>query len=358
MDNIAAVVDFFFLMCYAFVNIVCAMHSILGAPNWRPRYRYYHWSLALLGAALCFFIMFSTHWDYAIISLLLCLIIYKYVEFKGARSEWGSGFRGLALSTAQYSIMKIDENENAKNWRPQILVLHSMPWTDDQLDLRFTNLCHLASQLKAGKGLTMLVSFVRGNSSLDADLEQAAKVKNRMSLIMKDVNIKGFPKVILYNEDQIKGCVNTLIQSIGIGSLKPNTLLLSWPINDSGSGGAMTMEYNTFIDKLLVGSAHGMALIVAKGITDFPNKRLKSSIPPANSSKIDVYWIVKDGGLCLLIGYLLKQNRVWRNCKLRIIAVAGSDENNVQIKARLSDYLYKLRIKADIFVCLLTIKKN
>lgn len=115
-----AVVDFFFLMCYAFVNIVCAMHSILGAPNWRPRYVYYHWSLALLGAVLCFFIMFSTHWDYAIISLVLCLVIYKYVEYKGARSEWGSGLRGLALSTAQYSIMKIDENESAKSWRPQV----------------------------------------------------------------------------------------------------------------------------------------------------------------------------------------------------------------------------------------------
>jgi potassium/chloride transporter 4/5/6 len=38
MDSIAAVVDFFFLMCYAFVNFICALHSILGAPNWRPRY--------------------------------------------------------------------------------------------------------------------------------------------------------------------------------------------------------------------------------------------------------------------------------------------------------------------------------
>lgn len=43
MDQIAAVVDFFFLMCYAFVNLICALHSILGAPNWRPRFRYYHW---------------------------------------------------------------------------------------------------------------------------------------------------------------------------------------------------------------------------------------------------------------------------------------------------------------------------
>ncbi|KAI6239615.1 Amino acid permease-associated region domain containing protein [Aphelenchoides fujianensis] len=348
MDSIAAVVDFFFLMCYAFVNIVCAMHSILGAPNWRPRYKYYHWSLALLGAALCFFIMFSTHWDYAIISLLLCLIIYKYVEFKGAKTEWGDGFRGLALSTAQYSIMRIDENETAKNWRPQILVMHSMPWSEDQMDLRFTNLCHLASQLKAGKGLTFVVSFVRGDSCLQKDCDNAVKIKDRMEFIMNDTRIKGFPKVVLYSENQIRGCVNTLIQSIGIGGLKPNTLLLSWPLTDySTEDGAATMEYNTFIDKLLVGSAHGMALIVAKGITDFPNRKLPS-LP--HGSKVDVYWIIKDGGLCVLIAYLLKQNRVWRNCKIRIIAIAGMNENNVRIKQELQDYLYKLRVKADILV--------
>lgn len=43
VDSIAAVLDFFFLMCYAFVNLICALHSLLGAPNWRPRFRYYHW---------------------------------------------------------------------------------------------------------------------------------------------------------------------------------------------------------------------------------------------------------------------------------------------------------------------------
>lgn len=43
MDSIAEVVDFFFLMCYAFVNIICFMHSVMGAPNWRPRFVYYHW---------------------------------------------------------------------------------------------------------------------------------------------------------------------------------------------------------------------------------------------------------------------------------------------------------------------------
>lgn len=35
-----------------------------------------------------------------------------------AKKEWGDGLRGLALSTAQYSLLKAEENKmNAKNWR-------------------------------------------------------------------------------------------------------------------------------------------------------------------------------------------------------------------------------------------------
>lgn len=33
----------FFLMCYMFVNLACAVQTLLRAPNWRPRFKYYHW---------------------------------------------------------------------------------------------------------------------------------------------------------------------------------------------------------------------------------------------------------------------------------------------------------------------------
>lgn len=33
----------FFLMCYMFVNLACAVQTLLRTPNWRPRFRYYHW---------------------------------------------------------------------------------------------------------------------------------------------------------------------------------------------------------------------------------------------------------------------------------------------------------------------------
>ncbi|KAI3410084.1 hypothetical protein GPALN_006446 [Globodera pallida] len=342
MDNIAAVLDFFFLMCYAFVNIICALHSLLASPNWRPHYHYYHWSLSVLGALLCFFIMFATHWYYALVAIVLCFLIYKYTEWKGAKKAWGDGIRGLALSTAQYSLMRIPEKDpHAKNWRPQLLIIFLMHRTKE--DLRYSNLLKFASQLKAGKGLTMMVSFLRGNPSNKKDMEAAQEVKKQMETDMGEMGLRGFAKALWYEEDQVIGSLNTLIQSIGIGGLKPNTLLLSWPIKEAGEDEASDSEYRTFTDKLLAGAISGMALLVAKGITEFPsNVKL--------NGYLDVYWIVRDGGLCVLITFLLKQSSVWRNCKIRIVAVARPKENSVQLKKSLHDYVYQLRIEAEILV--------
>ena len=43
VDYLAPLLAMFFLMCYAFVNLACAFQTLLRTPNWRPRFKYYHW---------------------------------------------------------------------------------------------------------------------------------------------------------------------------------------------------------------------------------------------------------------------------------------------------------------------------
>ena len=70
-------------MCYGLVNFACALQTLLKAPSWRPRYKFYHWSLSLLGVVLCLSIMFIIKWYYAIVAIILGVFVYKYVEWKG-----------------------------------------------------------------------------------------------------------------------------------------------------------------------------------------------------------------------------------------------------------------------------------
>ena len=73
----------FFLMCYGFVNLACALQTLLKAPSWRPRFKYYHWTLSLLGVILNLALSFIAGWYYALSAFAVAAFIYKYVEYKG-----------------------------------------------------------------------------------------------------------------------------------------------------------------------------------------------------------------------------------------------------------------------------------
>lgn len=53
LDLITPTITMFFLLCYAGVNLSCFLLDLLDAPSWRPRWKFHHWSLSLLGALLC-----------------------------------------------------------------------------------------------------------------------------------------------------------------------------------------------------------------------------------------------------------------------------------------------------------------
>ena len=63
-------------------------------------------------------------------------------------------------------------------------------------------------------------------------------------------------------------------------------------------------------------SSAGLALLVLKGINQFPEPDVKVK------GTIDVWWIVHDGGLLMLLPFLLTREKPWKNCKLRIFTVA------------------------------------
>ncbi|PFX32292.1 TBC1 domain family member 31 [Stylophora pistillata] len=162
LDSVAPIITMFFLMCYGVVNLACVLQSLLKTPNWRPpRFKYYHWCSSFLGMWLCLAVMFISSWYYALVAMILAAAIYKYIEFQGAKIEWGDGFRGLALSAARYSLMRLEEGPpHTKNWRPQILVLCPLK---SNLEPEFRRLLSLASQLKHGRGLTMVGSILEGD---------------------------------------------------------------------------------------------------------------------------------------------------------------------------------------------------
>ena len=99
-----------------------------------------------------------------------------------------------------------------------------------------------------------------------------------------------------------------------------------------------------WIGTIAIAEARQCAVIVPKNIDNFPdNKQIQDGT-------IDIWWIIHDGGLLFLIAFLLKRNKVWSKCRIRLFTVAQLEDNSVEMKKELEQYMYQLRIEAEVDV--------
>jgi potassium/chloride transporter 4/5/6 len=123
-----------------------------------------------MGVLICISIMFIASWYFALVAMLVAIVIYKFIEYKGykeiffyseiffliilrAEKEWGDGIRGLSMSAARYALFRVDESQpHTKNWRPQLLAFLNAHKNedDDTFTLRHPRLLNFLYQLKAG----------------------------------------------------------------------------------------------------------------------------------------------------------------------------------------------------------------
>uniref|UniRef100_A0A665VG92 Solute carrier family 12 member 6 n=1 Tax=Echeneis naucrates TaxID=173247 RepID=A0A665VG92_ECHNA len=315
LDLVAPILTMFFLMCYLFVNLACALQTLLRTPNWRPRFSYYHWTLSFLGMTICLALMFISSWYYAIVAMVIAGMIYKYIEYHGAEKEWGDGIRGLSLSAARYALLRLEEGPpHTKNWRPQLLVLLKL---DEDAHVKSPRLLTFASQLKAGKGLTIVGTVVSGNFLHSYGEALAAE------------QVGDYLYKVTVATDFHHSLNFTVLQA------SVSALWLRSPVKTHRPG-KHTVRVTT--------AAH-LALLVPKNISLFP-----SNSEPCTEGYIDVWWIVHDGGMLMLLPFLLRQHKVWRKCGMRIFTVAQMEDNSIQMKKDLATFLYHLRIEAEVEV--------
>uniref|UniRef100_A0A668AGC0 Solute carrier family 12 member 7 n=1 Tax=Myripristis murdjan TaxID=586833 RepID=A0A668AGC0_9TELE len=337
LDAVAPILSMFFLMCYLFVNLACAVQTLLRTPNWRPRFKYYHWALSFLGMSLCLSLMFISSWYYAILAMGIAGCIYKYIEYRGAEKEWGDGIRGLSLNAARYALIRLEEAPpHTKNWRPQLLVLLNV---DADQVVKHPRLLSFTTQLKAGKGLTIVGNVLEG-TYLTKDAE-AKRAEQNIKSAMSAERTKGFCHVVV--SSNLRDGFSHLIQSAGLGGMKHNSVLMAWPGTWKQSNDPQS--WKNFIETVRETTAAHQALLVAKNVDSFPTNQDR-----LGEGTIDVWWVVHDGGMLMLLPFLLRQHKVWRKCKMRIFTVAQMDDNSIQMKKDLQMFLYHLRLDAEVEV--------
>uniref|UniRef100_A0A672JXA0 Solute carrier family 12 member 2 n=1 Tax=Sinocyclocheilus grahami TaxID=75366 RepID=A0A672JXA0_SINGR len=379
LNIIAPIISNFFLASYALINFSVFHASMANSPGWRPSFKYYNKWVSLAGAVLCCVVMFVINWWAALLTNVIVLALYIYVSYKKPDVNWGSSTQALMYNKAlTHSLHLTGVEDHIKNFRPQCLVMSGYPNSRPAL-------LYLVHAFTKNVGL-MVCGHVR-TGFRRPNYKDMMNEQVRYQRWLLKTQIKAFYTPVF--ADDLRQGAQYLLQTTGLGRLKPNTLVFGFKNNWRDGEmkdvetyintihDAFDLQFGVVLLRLKEGldishiqdeiltsqvKAPGMKdLLVSINIKDFDSdsskpsskstscqssplifrgqkimtytKKLPMQLSPADEKlltasqqfqkkqskgTIDVWWLFDDGGLTLLIPYLLTNKNKWRDCKIRV----------------------------------------
>ncbi|PKU48118.1 solute carrier family 12 member 1 [Limosa lapponica baueri] len=421
LNTIAPIISNFFLASYALINFSCFHASYAKSPGWRPAFSYYNMWVSLFGAVLCCGVMFVINWWAALITYAIELFLYIYVTYKKPEVNWGSSTQALYYINALDSALALTTVEDhVKNFRPQCIALTGAPMIRPALlDITHTftknnGLC-ICCEVYTGPRKLCVKEMNSGMAK-----KQAWLTKNKRKAFYAAVAADSFRDgvksllqasglgrmkpntlVIGFKKDwrnatatQVENYVGVIhdafdfelgmiIVRISQGfdisqvlqvqeeleKLEQERLALEATIKEndfeegkSGICGFFRKANMLNISKHETKKESTINTIQSMHVGEFNQKLLEASTQfkkKQGKGTIDIWWLFDDGGLTILIPYILTIRKKWKNCKLRIFT--GGKVNRIEEeKLGMASLLSKFRIKfADInIICDINIKPS
>jgi len=379
LNTIGSLASNFFLAAYALMNFSVFHSSMTKSPGWRPSFKFYNKWLSLLGAIACVALMFLMDWRIAIGTVAITAILYSFMLYLKPEVSWGSSAEALVFVNALNNSYSLNEQqEHVKTYRPKVLLLSGNP-------------AHRLPLVDFGNLLTKKMSLLICAHILD---ENQAADMNTMKLNvgswLKDHGIKSFYSVSC-NKSMSEG-VRNAVSLTGLGKLSPNMILMGYS-NEKENLDVIQQYYEiltvAFEQKLAVGilrlkNGTDYSSVVASEETiineeideeeeENQTKKKKSTkkskkveaiyrgkdgkLLPKNIiddiqhfrakrrvGNIDVWWLYDDGGLTLLLPYILKTRKQFASCKLRVFSLANRADDFDRETRNLATLLAKFRI--------------
>ncbi len=317
LNLIAPVLTMFFLTTYLVLNVVAWIEGVLKSPSFRPTFRI-PWILSLLGAVGCLWVMFLINAAATVVAALIVLGIYIWLQRRAMTVAWGDVRSGIWMALLRLGVLQIRPEVDTKNWRPHMLVLSREP-------LRRSCLVQLADALTHNRGLLTVASVL----PQELAEEDAAAVQEK---VMREYfSQQGIPALVraLPAPDPFEGAWQ-LVQTYGLGPLVPNTVM----VGDSSE--PTTYEKYCHLIVRIHQAQRNVVILRENRQRGLGSRR-----------QIDVWWggLEANGGLMLLLAYLISQDFSWTQAQVYLKLVAPDEPKADVARKQIRRLLEQLRLQ-------------
>lgn len=316
LNAIAPILTMFFLTTYGVLNVTAGIERLLESPSFRPKYKV-HWIFSFIGAIACFIVMFLINAIATILAIFFIVIIYVWLRRQRLKTTWGDVRSGMLLQVARYALLRLDTKSNPKSWRPNILVFSGMP-------TKRWHLIDFSYGLVQEKGLITVATILPEKK---VSQEKISDYEKQISDYLNDKNIRTLVRVTR-SDNPFTGAMQ-LVNSYGLGSLMPNTILLG----DT----EVVNHYDSYCQMIVhfYKSKRNVIILQNDFMLNYPNKK-----------RVDLWWggLKGNGGLMMILGYLMKNSPHWQNVEICIKMVVQTEEAAKGANTNLINLLKDMRV--------------
>jgi len=316
LNTIAPILTMFFLTTYGILNVTAGIEKFLESPSYRPKFKV-HWIFSLLGTIGCVAVMFLINAVATVLAILFISIVYSWLRRRRLKTTWGDVRSGMLLQIIRYGLLRLEKEDNPKSWRPNILVLSG------SLSKRW-HLIDFANGIAQEKGLFTVATILEDKNVTQ---EKVNAFEKQLTDLLSNKKIRALVR-ITKAESTFAGAIQ-LVNSYGLGPLIPNTVLIGESKEESHK-----LEYAQMINHFYQ-SKRNVIIMQDFVSDDFRNKK-----------SVDIWWggLKGNGGLMMILGYLMYNSPYWHNIKINIKMVVNSDEAAQGASRNLKDRLAGMRV--------------
>lgn len=329
LDAVAEVISMFFLIAYGMINTSAFVESKSANPSFRPRFRAFHWSLALAGAIGCLVAMVKINETYALVAFGITGLLYFYLRNRDIQTSWGDAKQGYIFQRTRDNLLYLGgAKPHPKNWRPILAAVGSDPINEPRL-------VQTGAWLESRRGLYTVAHIHQSAEPHLADRLRARNAhRDELRRHLGALDIVGFAEVVAVG--QYEEGLATFLQSYAVEGVRPNTVLASIPPPTDVEGRGRLLATEAIL------RAFDFNLVLLKPGDLALDKPVRV---------IDLWWRGdRNGSLMALLAYLISQDRTWRSAKLRIFRAVTDPGAETPARKHLRELLVNARIDAEIHV--------
>jgi amino acid transporter len=317
---LASVVTMFFLYTYGMVNLAAFVEGFSANPSFRPRFKYFHWVPAMLGALACAGTALLIDPKAAVAAAVFVILFYIYLRRRVLKVRFGDARWGFAFTRLRNNLLALAGLPvHPKNWRPTLLVLTGNP-------KERPTVATFALWIGEERGLVTLARVLVGDPEEIGHLRKPAA--DQLKHFLDDTGFQALTSVVV--SENLDAGLAILLEGHPLGPLSPNTVVMGWSSDPERS--------SSFVHHLNTVRRLGMSLVLIhdKGLSqDSLNRR------------IDIWWRGQENGyLMILIAHLLTLNWEWSRARIRLLRLLRDEAGRQPSKEALQELVDAARVDA------------